>query len=181
MSAAKASALRCVRRTVRARPSHMNPNSSFVGITLEAAEIRHYFTQPHLLPAGDQHYCEGSLLQLLRSRPAHRRRWLMRVRRARANLISEQHRQVKITSYFIRQTSTDPKSSGKHDHHPIGNPPDDRQYTERRSTTKPQYIQPIPSQQAPPHQQPKMTHFFPGRPPDTSLTMRHSTKPPASK
>jgi hypothetical protein len=26
-----------------------------------------------------------------------------------------------------------------------------------------------------------MTHFFPGRPPDTSLTMRHSTKPPASK
>jgi hypothetical protein len=44
--------------------------------TLEAAEIRHYHTQPHLLQLGDQHLCSGSLIKLLRSRPAYQRRWL---------------------------------------------------------------------------------------------------------
>jgi hypothetical protein len=39
--------------------------------TLEAAEIRHFHTQPHLLPVGDQHYCSRSLVKLLRSRPAY--------------------------------------------------------------------------------------------------------------
>ena len=67
---------------------------------IEAAKIRHFYSQPHLLPARDQHCCDCSLIQLLRSRPAHRRRWLMRVRRARAELLSKQHRQVQITSYF---------------------------------------------------------------------------------
>jgi hypothetical protein len=42
--------------------------------SLESAEIRHFFTQPHLLAVQDRHYCNGTLNQLLRQRPAHRRR-----------------------------------------------------------------------------------------------------------
>jgi hypothetical protein len=33
----------------------------------EAAEIRHYHSQPHLMPTGDQHYCDRPLVKLLRS------------------------------------------------------------------------------------------------------------------
>jgi hypothetical protein len=70
--------------------------------SLEAAEIRHYFDQPHLLPVGDQHYCTGQLVKLLRSGAATRRRWLQRVRRARKDMISNTNRQTKITNYFRR-------------------------------------------------------------------------------
>ena len=68
----------------------------------EAAEIRHYFSQPHLLPVQDQHYCTGQVISILRGSPATRRRWLMRVRRARAAQLQDQLRQARITSYFHR-------------------------------------------------------------------------------
>ena len=74
--------------------------------TLEAAEIRHYHSQPHLLPVGDQHYCSSSLIKLLRSRPAYRRRWLRRVRKVRSNMIKDQCRQATITTYFIQHAPT---------------------------------------------------------------------------
>ena len=79
--------------------------------SLESAVIRHCFNQPHLLPAQDQHYCAGSLLKLLRRSSSYRRRWLMRVRKARAALLSDQLRQAKITSYFLRPHSKDACSS----------------------------------------------------------------------
>ncbi|MGV2339258.1 MAG UNVERIFIED_CONTAM: hypothetical protein LVR18_36350 [Planctomycetaceae bacterium] len=74
--------------------------------SLEAAEIRHYFNQPHLLPVGDQHYCAGQLVKLLRSGAATRRRWLQRVRRARKDMISNTNRQTKITNYFRRNNNS---------------------------------------------------------------------------
>ena len=71
-------------------------------ISLESAEIRHYFHQPHPLSVQDQHYCQGNVLTILQGRPSFRRRWLMRVRRARAALLKDQLRQSRITSYFNR-------------------------------------------------------------------------------
>ena len=50
----------------------------------DSAEIRHYHAKPHLLPTGDQHYCESSLTRLLSSSPAVKRRWLRQIRQARA-------------------------------------------------------------------------------------------------
>ncbi len=44
--------------------------------SVESAELRHYHSNPHLLPASDQHYCSKSLDQLLRGSPSTRRRWL---------------------------------------------------------------------------------------------------------
>ena len=76
-------------------------------MSLEAAEIRHYFSQPHLLPVTEQHYCQGSVLKVLQSRPSNRRRWLRRVRKARSDLLLDQLRQARITSFFTRiRTST---------------------------------------------------------------------------
>jgi hypothetical protein len=71
-------------------------------LTLESAVIRHYFQQPHLLSVQDQHYCQGNILKILQGRPSHRRRWLMRVRRARAALLKDKLRQSRITSFFTR-------------------------------------------------------------------------------
>jgi hypothetical protein len=70
--------------------------------SLEAAKIRHYFNQPHLLAIQDQHYCQGQVINILRQRPSHRRRWLMRVRRARADLLKDKLRQAQITKFFPR-------------------------------------------------------------------------------
>jgi hypothetical protein len=91
----------------------INQDNTAANITLEAAEISHYFNQPHLLPVGDQHYCSGSLTKLLRSRPAYRRRWLRRVRQSRATLLKSQSRQAQITTYFPRQSTTN--------EHPVNN------------------------------------------------------------
>ena len=84
-------------------------------LSIEAAEIRHYFNQPHLLPMHDRHYCQGQVLTILRGRPSHRRRWLMRVRRARAALITEQFRQARITNFFSRLSSNKSPHQNTHD------------------------------------------------------------------
>jgi hypothetical protein len=75
-------------------------NDTLIYQSLEAAEICHYFNQPHLLPVSDQHYCMGQLVKLLCSGAATRRRWLQQVRRARKDMISNTNRQTKITNYF---------------------------------------------------------------------------------
>ena len=80
-------------------------------VSLEAAEIRHYFNQPHLLPVTEQHYCQGSVLKILKSRPSNRRRWLRRVRKARSELLQDQLRQSRITSFFTRTRSKSTQSS----------------------------------------------------------------------
>jgi hypothetical protein len=47
----------------------------------EAPEIRELYQQPHLLRAGDRHFCERSLDRLLNGPPSMRRRCLWRVRK----------------------------------------------------------------------------------------------------
>ena len=69
--------------------------------TVESAAIRYYHSKPYLLATGDRHYCQRPLLQLLRGAPGTRRRWLMRVRQARAAYIRRDGRhQRQLTSYF---------------------------------------------------------------------------------
>jgi hypothetical protein len=144
--------------------------------SLEAAEIRHYHTQPHLLPVGDQHYCNGPLLKLLRSRPAYRRRWLRRVRKARANMIQDQCRQATITNYFARTTT-----STKKDNQPTANTEHDPTHRTHMTTTAINVSNHSNTRlQRYPQRQAKVTHFFPGRPPDhrtknnTSLNQSHA-------
>ena len=58
--------------------------------TMESAELRHYHANPTLLPRSDQHYCSLPLQRLLlRSRPSVRRRWLRRVKTARASFLKD--------------------------------------------------------------------------------------------
>ena len=115
--------------------------------SLDSAEIRHYFMQPHLLATQDCHYCTGTLLQLLRQRPSIRCQWLMRVRRARATMISDQHHQARITSFFPRTKTT---QTTPHEHtlpttHRTGVDPQTDFQSNRKRTVK----------------QPNMTHFPP--------------------
>ena len=60
--------------------------------TEDETRFKHYFTT-------NTTGCNGSVLHILRSQPAHRHRWLMRVRRARADLLLEQHLQP--SPYYI--------------------------------------------------------------------------------
>jgi hypothetical protein len=99
-------------------------------LSIEAAEIRHYFSQPHLLPVQNQHYCKGSVLKILRSSSANRRRWLMRVRRARSDFLQDRQRQARITSFFARKPNTNHISNTEES--TVDNANDSRQYTERR-------------------------------------------------
>ena len=144
--------------------------------TNEAAEIRHYFTQPHLLPVYDQHYCTGSVLSVLKSSPASRRRWLMRVRRAGARLLNDQLRQVRITSYFSRKP-----------HMPTPNAlptsandaQDTCKYTERRVQINMRDASSVSRKRL---SQSSLHHFFPGRPPDDLLAANETIhKTPASR
>jgi hypothetical protein len=145
----------------------------------ESAEIRHYFSDPLLLPAEDRHYVSASLDKLLRSRPSVRRRWLRRVRSSRANMIKHGQSQLSINSFFqIRRnettidprlstlpapipdnspaytaTTAPPKSTRQFERTP-GRPPDTANLTRQTHSTN--------------TMQQRMTAFFPGRPPETT-------------
>ena len=66
----------------------------------ELSEIRELHENPDLVPAGDRHYCTGSLADLTNRSPSVRRRWLRHMRRARIRYTNEGKRQMKITSFF---------------------------------------------------------------------------------
>jgi hypothetical protein len=68
--------------------------------SMESAELRHYHANPNLLPTSDQHYCSLPLQRLLRSRPSVRRRWLRRVKTARAFFLHHGKQQQRITQYL---------------------------------------------------------------------------------
>ena len=109
----------------------------------ESAEIRHYHSNPTLLPASDVHYCNNvTLNRLIQSRPSVRRRWLRRVRQARANFLRDGDLQKSITTYL---TPTTPR----HNSQPVRTQPVTTTAHPRTTTT-----------------QQRMTSFFPGRPPD---------------
>ena len=132
--------------------------------TLEAAEIRHFHSQPHLLPAGDQHYyCSGSLIKLLRSRPAYQWQWLRCVRKVRANMIQDQCRQATITTYFIQNTST----RKAHTNSENNNSTQQRNLQIAQIATTPD-SQPTTRPNRTQQQQAMVTHFFPGRPPNSN-------------
>ena len=76
--------------------------------SIESAELRHYHTNPHLLPSTDQHYCATPLRRLLQSRPSVRRRWLRRVKAARAAFLKNGRQQQRITQYFAVERPPDP-------------------------------------------------------------------------
>jgi hypothetical protein len=112
----------------------------------ESAELRRYHANPHLLPVSDQHYTATSLSRLLTSRPSVRRRWLRRVRTARASFLRDGNQQRSITTYMHR-TARPPRL-------PTTAPP-------TVSTTV--HLRTVTTQQ-------RMTRFFPGRPPDPPTT-----------
>jgi hypothetical protein len=68
--------------------------------SMEIAEIKYYFSRPHLLRFDDRHYCEGSLAKLLNGRSSNRRRWLRRVKTSIEIQKVQGSRQTRITSYF---------------------------------------------------------------------------------
>jgi hypothetical protein len=71
--------------------------------TLELSAIRHYHSRPHLLAAGDRHYCARSLISILCSSPSIRRCWLLRVRQAQAAYIKDGSQQTQMTMCFQGQ------------------------------------------------------------------------------
>ena len=109
----------------------------------ESAEIRHFHSNPKLLPASDAHYCTTvTLNRIIQSRPSVRRRWLRRVRTARANFLKDGNLQQSIRTYLNPATQ-------KQDTQPVRLQPVHSTAHPRSTTT-----------------QQRMTSFFPGRPPD---------------
>jgi hypothetical protein len=119
----------------------------------ESAEMRHYHTHPQQLPASDRHYCSTPLSTLIRSRPSVRRRWLQRVRKARAVFLKNGSYQRSITQYVLRTER------------PTIPPP--TTIPKLNSTVS---IRAVTTQQ-------RMTRFFPGRPPDHTPTQTSPGNP----
>ncbi|KAI2499368.1 hypothetical protein MHU86_15080 [Fragilaria crotonensis] len=119
----------------------------------ESTEIRHYFSDPLLLPAEDRHYVSNNLDKLLRSSPSVRRRWLRRVRTARNNMLKNGKSQL-IRTFFPKATTTDPELP-------------------RQPTTTPTRIDPS-TPTSPPI--PKNIERTPGRPPDTATATCQQTR-----
>jgi hypothetical protein len=71
----------------------------------ETAEIQDLYQKPHLLRAGDRHYCERSLERLLDGPARTRRKWLRRVRKSIEEQSKDGGIQARITSYFERKES----------------------------------------------------------------------------
>jgi hypothetical protein len=110
----------------------------------ESAEIRHFHSNPKLLPASDAHYCNNITLEdrIIRSRPSVRRRWLRRVRTGGASFLKDGNLQQSINPYLQPlETAHDTGTA--------------------RLTPAPK-IRNIRSTST----QQRMTSFFPGRPPD---------------
>ena len=124
--------------------------------TVESAELRHFHANPNLLPSADRHYCTISLKRLLGSRPSVRRRWLRRVRTARANLIKDGKTQQRMTQYTEQTARNPPRRISATD-------PIKKNNSNVRSVTTQQ----------------RMTTFYPGRPPDSTDKNTTINPPPA--
>ena len=73
---------------------------------LEAIEITNLYSNPKNIPLHDRYHCTNtSLKRLLASSNATKRRWLLRVRRAKTrNTREDGKRQTYLTSFFRRET-----------------------------------------------------------------------------
>ena len=84
---------------------HSNEDATIQDIrSVETAEIKALYRQPHLLKAEDRHYCDRSLDTLLTGPASTRRRWLRRVRKSIAEHKQDGGRQSLITSFFTTTT-----------------------------------------------------------------------------
>jgi hypothetical protein len=66
----------------------------------ERAEICNLHAQPERVQAGDRHYCERPLSDILAMSPTSRRRWLRYMNLARARMINEGKRQMLMTAFY---------------------------------------------------------------------------------
>ena len=121
--------------------------------TAESAEIRHYHdNHPLLLPQHDRHYCMTPLLtKLLQSKLTARRRWLRRIRLARAIYVKEGRSQQTLTHYI----TIDPSIPTTRTHNPVSTTTllQNSTANARNKTT-----------------QQRLTEFFTGGPPDKNKT-----------
>jgi hypothetical protein len=69
----------------------------------EIAEITELHGHPELVPAGDRHYSEQPLGNILARAPSTRRRWLRHMRSARRRFLNEGSRQPLMTEFFRRE------------------------------------------------------------------------------
>ena len=126
--------------------------------TVESAAIRYYHSRPHLLASGDRHYCKRPLLKILRGAPATRRRWLLRVRQARAAYLRDGQHQRQLTSYFNRSSRT---------HAPQDTNTDERGHLHNTDTAPTTASHGIQNSRRRTTMQRTITTFFPSaRPPD---------------
>ena len=131
--------------------------------SMESAERRHYHSNPTLVPNSDQHYCRNiTLSKLLKSRPSVRRRWLKRVKTARAAYLKDSKNQQLVTRYMKPLPSTKNSTNIPGAQRMQRNP--------ANRTTRPTHTNTA---------QQRMTAFFPGQPPDNSNTT--SQNPPPSQ
>jgi hypothetical protein len=128
---------------------------------LEVTEITALHSHPGQLPFGDRHHCTNTTLQrLLSSSAATRRRWLMRVRRARLRHTStDGKRQTQMTAFFTRSKPSHPNENNPI---PFTLPP----------LASNQSNQPIPHNTA----QQRMADINPGRPPDKNPNKANMTQ-----
>jgi hypothetical protein len=127
--------------------------------SMESAELRHYHSNPTLIPTSDQHYCRNiTLNKLLQSRPSVRRRWLKRVKTARAAYLKDGRNQQMVTQYLVKIPATR-EVSPRRERRPL----EQTIHTARTQTT-----------------QQRMTSFFPGRPPDKTSPPTKNPSPTPS-
>ena len=67
----------------------------------ERAEICSLHAHPERVPAGDRHYCERPLSDILKMSPTSRQRWLRYMTMARARMTHEGKRQMLMTTFFL--------------------------------------------------------------------------------
>lgn len=67
----------------------------------EVAEIWHYHSLPHLLPAHAQHYSSHLLNKLIKGPASNQRQWLRKVKKSVSYYQQDGSRQPPLTSFFM--------------------------------------------------------------------------------
>ena len=86
-----------------ARNHHLHKSTSIVCRNLQTTdrvEIASLHAQAHLVNAGDRHFCERPLDELVNASSSVRRRWIHYMRKARARFELDGNKQTMMTDYF---------------------------------------------------------------------------------
>ena len=73
----------------------------------EITEIIELHGNPEMVPAGDRHYCEQPVMNIIARAPSTRRRWLRHMRAARIRYTNQGARQTTITQFFASSSAND--------------------------------------------------------------------------